>query len=224
MPELNFKDPLAGRESLVTLDEPPVSLLRLKQMACAELAIAIPQENSGEFLERVTVTVAGKKLAADEDVLCMPNPATLVCFVRPRLVQSSACEVEDEDEDEVAKLDREVDELFRIRQSRVPPRVRKFVLETMRLPEWVVGPLTHIRMKQVVVFAAWIAGSKLCSMYELGGPYLLATLFFLIFTNLSTAERREGEWSAYSVFNRGVRRLGGDNLDGNVRTGGWFGL
>ena len=119
-------------------------------------------------------------------------------------------------------MEREVEQLFRLNQSLVPPRIRHFLLNTCKVPEWVIAPATHVRAKHVGVFFLWIAGCKAASRYELGPPYLLGTLFYVMLTNLSTAERREGEWSAYSIFNRGVRRLGGDNLDGNARTGGWF--
>jgi hypothetical protein len=143
-----------------------------------------------------------------------------VCFVRPRLVKSN--DDDEEDDDDVQRVEREVEQLFRLNQSLVPPRIRHFLLNTCKVPEWVIAPATHVRAKHVAVFLLWIVGCKAASRYELGPPYLLGTLFYVMLTNLSTAERREGEWSAYSIFNRGVRRLGGDNLDGNARTGGWF--
>ncbi len=214
--------------------EGKVSLRALQLTACRELDIRLPStatasgsaSNVGdtdplvdEFLQRLVLSVAGRRLGDDSDVAGLEDRCTLVCFVRPRLVQqrSEADDVEvDEDEASVASL-------FRLNPS-VPPRIRAFLLNTCKLPEWLVAPLTHIRLRQVALFALWIAGSKAASAYELGPPYLLATLFGLMFTNFSKEERRPGEWSAYSLFNRGVRRLGGDNLRADVRTGGWFGF
>lgn len=207
-----------------------MSLRELKQLACRELEIALPKPTNttnttntaatGEedFIDRVTLSVSGKRLGDDSDVEALEDGSTLVCFVRPRLVQHVVEAEEDVDADELA-----VDSLFRVKSS-VPPRIRAFLLQTCRLPEWSVAPLTHVRLRQVVVFGLWVAMCKVASRHELGPPYLLGTLFYLMWTNFSKEERRPGEWSAYSLFNRGVRRIGGDNLRADVRTGGWFGF
>lgn len=228
--QLHLKDPLAGRAVTVEV-EGVVSLRELQLVACRELQIRVPSASMAstsddpfgdldQFLERVVLSVAGRRLADDSDVVGLVDPCMLICFVRPRLVQQRGFEADDVvvDEDEAS-----VASLFRVNPS-VPSRIRAFLLITCKLPEWLVGPLTHIRLRQVVLFTLWIVGSKVASMYELGPPYLLATLFGLMFSNFSKEERRPGEWSAYSLFNRGVRRLGGDNLRADVRTGGWFGF
>ena len=228
---ISLKDPLAGREVTVEV-EGGVSLRDLRLTACRELEIRVPSTASGsasnpagdpvveEFLQRVVLSAAGKQLVDDSDTARLEDCCTLVCFVRPRLVQQERFEADDVevDEDEAS-----VATLFRLNPS-VPPRIREFLLNTCKIPEWLMAPLTHIRLRQVALFALWIAGSKAASAHEMGPPYLLATLFGLMFTNFSKEERRPGEWSAYSLFNRGVRRLGGDNLRADVRRGGWFGL
>lgn len=230
--KLRVVDPLAGKEAVIDVNHEEIrDLDEFKRRACDGLQISVPTRRSlarlpeggddrdrdpsvsgrtdDDFLERVTLTLAGKRVEDIAEVVAATrtteSTATLVCFVRPRLFKPTE---EDEVEDEAARHDREVDELFRINTSVVPPAVRRFLVTTCRLPEWTIAPMTHVRARHAVVFAAWLAGSKLASRYSFGPPYLLGTLFYLMWSNLSTVERREGEWSAYSIFNRGVRRLG----------------
>ena len=67
---------------------------------------------------------------------------------------------------------------------------------------------------------AWLLFAPLASRLGVGELYVLATVVCLIFLNLG--QRKEGEASAYSIFN-GFRRLPGqltaDELDRQVRTG-----
>ena len=57
------------------------------------------------------------------------------------------------------------------------------------------------------------------AMYHFETLYAISTIFLLILMNLG--QRREGEWSAYSVFNDGfVRLLGtttGEMIDAEIR-------
>lgn len=79
-----------------------------------------------------------------------------------------------------------------------------------------VGVLTR-----VLVLAVVLAGAKLASRYDLGPVYILAAIIITIFTHLG--HKKDGEASAYSVFNPGVQRLPGqldaDVLDQQIRTG-----
>jgi hypothetical protein len=216
-------DPLLGRE--VDVSDRVESLHELKKIALSLFDVTIPPSDQ-EFIDRVTLSVSGKKIETDADVAVIPEGARLVFFVRPKLAPRTDEDVEDvEDvdaveEDEMDKLDREVDNLFRIRRSRMPLWLRRFILETIKIPEWIIAPLTHTRLKHIVMFASWLAGSKMSSMYSLGPIWLLGTLFFLIFANLSN-DKRPGEWSAYSLFNPGGRRIAGTLDAGHVaRTGG----
>lgn len=74
---------------------------------------------------------------------------------------------------------------------------------------------------KVVLYAIlWLCGARLSSWLSVGPLYILATIVALIFLNLG--QRREGEASAYSIFNN-FRALPGqltaDQLDQQVRTG-----
>ena len=61
---------------------------------------------------------------------------------------------------------------------------------------------------------AWMS-----AVYHFEVLYAISTIFLLILLNLG--QRREGEWSAYSVFNEGyVRLLGtttGEMIDAEIR-------
>ncbi len=57
------------------------------------------------------------------------------------------------------------------------------------------------------------------AVYHFEVLYAISTIFLLIFLNLG--ERRDGEWSAYSVFNEGYVRLLGtttaEMIDAEIR-------
>ena len=81
--------------------------------------------------------------------------------------------------------------------------------------------LFQIGPARLLVLAAVLAGAKLASYYDLGPVYILAAIIITIFTHLG--QKKEGEASAYSVFNPGVQRLPGqldaDVLDEQIRRG-----
>lgn len=53
---------------------------------------------------------------------------------------------------------------------------------------------------------------KLIEKYTgFGSIFVIVSIFILIITNLSNKERKEGELSAYSIFNEGAKRILGDN-------------
>lgn len=67
---------------------------------------------------------------------------------------------------------------------------------------------------------AWILAAPLAAKFGVGELYVLGTIASLIFCNLGT--RKEGEASAYSIFNEFQRlpgQLTADDLDRQVRTG-----
>lgn len=70
----------------------------------------------------------------------------------------------------------------------------------------------------VLYWVLWLLGYLIALEIEFGIVYLTSSLIGLIFLNLGT--KREGEVSAYSVFNPGCRRLDGtftsDDFEKNV--------
>lgn len=66
----------------------------------------------------------------------------------------------------------------------------------------------------------WSAGCKLATYYDLGPIYILCSILIFMFTHLG--KRKEGEMSAYSLFNEGGERLPGDLgdvIEGQLRRG-----
>lgn len=58
-----------------------------------------------------------------------------------------------------------------------------------------------------VYLVLWLAGAALFYYWDFTSLYMILTGFLLVFTNLG--ERKEGELSAYSVFNEGFQELMG---------------
>jgi len=88
-------------------------------------------------------------------------------------------------------------------------------------PELLLVWLFQIGPTRLLVLAAVLAGAKLASFYDLGPVYILLAIIITIFTHLG--HKKEGEASAYSVFNPGVQRLPGqldaDVIDQQIRRG-----
>lgn len=88
-------------------------------------------------------------------------------------------------------------------------------------PELLLVWLFQIGPLRLLVLAAVVAGMKVASFYELGPVYILLAIIITIFTHLG--RKKEGEASAYSVFNPGVQRLPGqldaDVIDQQIRRG-----
>lgn len=78
-----------------------------------------------------------------------------------------------------------------------------------------------IRPLRITLFIAFLMGCVLSSYYSLGPVFILTAIIATIFANLGT--RGEGQLSAYSIFNPGVRRLPGqldaDEVDRQMRQG-----
>ena len=106
------------------------------------------------------------------------------------------------------------------------------LLKLLKAPSWHLhrGSLTPYEPKVELVLQvkssvwigliAWICMAPFAARSGVGELYVLGTIAALIFCNLGT--RKEGEASAYSVFNNFERlpgQLTADELDRQVRTG-----
>lgn len=191
-----------GRSSVVKRAE---TLVSLKTTAADSLGLGTSID-----LDRIALTYKGRGIESDDDVCGLKDGGVVLCFVRPRKSPLISPYCEEQEEDQISSLDRDVDSLFVIRKGSIPEYAKYFVLNTLRIPEWVVAPITHVSKKQVVYFLSWCSLSRVCYTLDLGPIFILGTVFYFMFTNLGT---RTGEYSAYSIFNRGVRRLPGDRLD-----------
>lgn len=189
-----------------TVLESPDTLLSLKQGARSGLGLSKIVD-----LDRIGLTHKGNTIESDIDVYHLKDGDTVLCFVRPQKPPHTVTQCQsDDDDDQAFSLEKEVESLFVIRSGTIPGYARSFILNTIGIPEWIVAPMTHITPKQIIWFISWCSMSRICYNLDLGPLFILATIFYLIFSNLGT---RTGDFSAYSIFNRGVRRLPGDRLD-----------
>ncbi|GIL56900.1 hypothetical protein Vafri_12191 [Volvox africanus] len=119
---------------------------------------------------------------------------------------------DDEDEDRIA----------------LPPGVPRWEAAAVELlrnqarcPDWILEWVVLIRPWRFAVMFGFLVGCVVSSRLGLGPLFILSCLIAGIFTNLGT--RRAGELSAYSIFNRGVRRLPGqldaEEIDRQMRQG-----
>ncbi|KAI8471941.1 MAG: hypothetical protein J3K34DRAFT_520143 [Monoraphidium minutum] len=92
-------------------------------------------------------------------------------------------------------------------------------------PDLLLAWIFHLGPGRIAAFLVVLMGSRVASAFGLGPLYLMAAILAGVMLNLG--ERREGEASAYSVFNPGVRRLPGqldaDVLDEQIRRGAGVG-
>ena len=95
-----------------------------------------------------------------------------------------------------------------------------FLTNSLHLPETLVIWVFLVKSWVWVTFLVWCAGAKLASWLELGPIYVLFTIVAVIYWNLG--KRKEGEASAYSIFNNFQAlpgQLQADDIDHQVRRG-----
>ncbi|GIL97576.1 hypothetical protein Vretimale_3201 [Volvox reticuliferus] len=159
----------------------------------------------------------GTRNAALEDHLLVapqrkaPSPEIIAAVTRASASRRND-EDDDGDEDRIA----------------LPPGVPRWeaaVVELLRnkarCPDWILEWVVLIRPWRFAVMIGFLVGCVVSSRLGLGPLFILGCLIAGIFTNLGT--RRTGELSAYSIFNRGVRRLPGqldaEEIDRQMRQG-----
>lgn len=94
------------------------------------------------------------------------------------------------------------------------------LLQNWKCPDLVLVWLFHLRPRNIVIVLLAIAAAPLAQAWELGPIYIICCIILAIFANLG--QRRDGEASAYSIFNN-FRRLPGqldmDQVDQQIRQG-----
>eukprot|EP01018_Ginkgo_biloba_P032278 Gb_22467 [translate_table: standard] len=90
-----------------------------------------------------------------------------------------------------------------------------------KVPDIVLMAIFFISLKIWAMIFLWFIMAPIAYRWDLGPLYILTTAFSLIFFNLG--QRRQGDVSAYSIFNDGFRELPGtlnaDRLDRDIRAG-----
>ncbi|XP_074269912.1 uncharacterized protein LOC141592920 [Silene latifolia] len=105
--------------------------------------------------------------------------------------------------------------------SRWQRRLYHILHDRLKFPDIVLTGVFCLSVKTWVYIILWFMLAPVAHRYELGPIYIIATGFLLIFKNLG--RRKEGELSAYSIFNKDFKELPGtfnaDRVDRDIRAG-----
>lgn len=123
--------------------------------------------------------------------------------------------------------DKEADEEddLRFKLPETAPQWEKnlvFLLQSkLRVPDVLLMAIFSVSLKTWALIFLWFIVAPVAYRWDLGPIYILTTAFSLIFFNLG--QRRQGDASAYSIFNDGFRELPGtlnaERLDRDIRAG-----
>ncbi|KAL4424448.1 hypothetical protein ABPG77_006386 [Micractinium sp. CCAP 211/92] len=192
----------------------------LGQLNAADLQAAVAR-CLGVHAAGLRLVRAGQPLNEDSAVSKLKDGDTLLAVVAPRAPPKAV-------RDAVAGGPPEEDEAEELLRLRLPPDAPRwqraalaFARQRLRLPEGLLALAVHAGLRFWLGLLAWMAGARAAAAWELGPVYIIASILAVMLLNLGT--RREGEWSAYSLFNPGMRRLPGqmtaEQLDAQVRRG-----
>ena len=79
------------------------------------------------------------------------------------------------------------------------------------------NPMDFLSTKNIIIFIIWYSLYRLFLKYNFGAVYFMITIIALIFLNLG--QRKQGELSAYSVFNPNHERILGSMSNNNFGIG-----
>jgi hypothetical protein len=206
---------------LQTVAKGRVELDVSSDVSVAELRRAAA-DAGGLALARTKLVSGGRVLLDSDGAARLSEGAKVFALAAPeapepaRAAAGAADAADDADGDAVAAL-----RLHRV--AGLHPRVRAAAARLIAagVPEPLLALALSVRARTWLALAAWCLASRAAAARELGAPFVLATGFALIFTNLG--RRTEGEASAYSIFNPGFAPLPGalapEELEQQLRAG-----
>lgn len=201
---------VTGMRLEVELDEGREVTLDRVRLAVARAA--------GLLEQRLKLVKQGQPVDSDAAAQQLRDRDTLLALAAPKPPPQKLRDMADGGAEE------EDAELLRLRLPATAPRWQRWLagvlLSRARLPEWVVAALFSLGWHWWLGLLAWVAGAKLSARWDLGPVFVVTSIFALILLNLG--KRREGEASAYSVFNQGRRlpgQLTAEDLDAQLRRG-----
>ncbi|KAK9716233.1 hypothetical protein RND81_06G219800 [Saponaria officinalis] len=105
--------------------------------------------------------------------------------------------------------------------SRWKRRLFYVLHDKLKFPDIVLMAIFSLSVKAWVFTIVWFMLAPVAHRWEFGRLFIIATGFALIFMNLG--RRKQGELSAYSIFNKDFRELPGtfnaDRIDRDIRAG-----
>ncbi|KAK4349616.1 hypothetical protein RND71_032371 [Anisodus tanguticus] len=151
----------------------------------------------------------------DDVAVQLNNGDSLIVAVKPKPPPKHfRDEFEDDDDDEL--------------RFQLPPSTSKWkrklfyiLREKLKFPDMLLMVISSISPKVWIIIMTWFILASIARRYEVAPLFLLATGFGFIFCNLG--HRRQGELSAYSVFNEDFQELPGtlnaEHIDRDIRAG-----
>ena len=199
--------------------------LQLQTVSRGRVVLEVAADVSVAELRRAAAAACGfsperTKLVSSGRVLCdadghagLPPGAKVFCLAAPGAPGAPGAQAEPEDEVALLRLSR--------LRLRAPVRRAAARLVASGMPEPVLALLLSVRVATWLLLVGWCVSCRVAARFDVGGPFVLASAFGLIFANLGT--RAPGAPSAYSLFNQGYERLPGDaapeELDRQLRNG-----
>mmetsp|Transcript_12326 Transcript_12326/g.23554 ORF Transcript_12326/g.23554 Transcript_12326/m.23554 type:complete len:214 (+) Transcript_12326:140-781(+) len=164
----------------------------------------------------------GRTLLDDDEQLVFGESDTVLVFKASKVApDKSKWEISPEEEDGDEALRKLREKVHRVSNRGWSGTILRVMRDTCHMPDEVIGLLLSVKHWQWTLLFLWLAASRVAYVYEWGPVYIILSGFVVIFTNLG--RRREGEMSAYSVFNEGFRELPGTfnaaDVDTHLRRG-----
>ncbi|KMZ71399.1 hypothetical protein ZOSMA_181G00340 [Zostera marina] len=173
------------------------SLSHLKLVFCGR---TLPDESTGGI---------------EDSVVRFEDGDTLVAAIMPRPPPKHLHEDDEDEDDEDLK--------FHIPESEKlwKRRLLYFLQRKMKFPDILLMVIFSISIKAWIGIILWFSLAHIVYRWDLGPIYILATGFAAILLNLG--KRKQGDASAYSIFNEDFRELPGtynaNRVDRDIRAG-----
>ncbi|KAF3791030.1 hypothetical protein EJ110_NYTH15210 [Nymphaea thermarum] len=186
----------------------PIEVHDLRDLVAAELQLPV---------ERLKLVLHGKVLSiqnGNDAVISLHEGDTLIIAVAPSRPPKHIRDPYGDEDDDLK---------FHIPEtaSRVTQKVFFFLRDKVRIPDVILMAIFSISLKMWAIIIMWFILAPIAYEWHIGPLYILGTGFCIILFNLG--QRRQGDLSAYSIFNDGFRELPGtlnaDRLDRDIRAG-----
>ncbi|CAN6486368.1 unnamed protein product [Victoria cruziana] len=186
----------------------PIEVHELRDLVAAEVQLPV---------ERLKLVLHGKVLSiknGNDAVIDLHEGDTVIVAVAPSRPPKHIRDPYDDEDDDLK---------FHIPEtaSWVARKLFFFLKDKVRIPDVILMAIFSISLKMWAIVITWFILAPFAYEWHIGPLYILGTGFCIILFNLG--QRRQGDLSAYSIFNDDFRELPGtlnaDRLDRDIRAG-----
>ncbi|XAR54831.1 hypothetical protein NMG60_11030137 [Bertholletia excelsa] len=214
----NGEDGTTVQISVKTIGPAPSACLSVPSRIKVQDLRKLIARNAHLPIENLRLIMCGKVLHdsrnGQDEFIQLKNGDSLIAAVKPKPpVKYNRDGLHEDDEEE----------LFQLPQltGRWKRTLLSFLRDKLRLPDMLLIAIFSISLKAWAIIIMWFVLAPVAHRWDLGPIYILATGFAIIFLNLG--HRRQGDMSAYSIFNEDFTELPGtlnaDRLDRDIRAG-----